>query len=351
MVDTPNTYAELTQEELGYARGKALKRAQKRLLVSRYGQVDPQPLNATRTRMWTRWNRPAIPSGPIAEGQSPKGQKVTSSIVQVTLNQYGAVIPFTDRQIKNSREQIIANYSEVAGEQAAICLETNDLAALKAGTNAAYAGTSATGRTSVAAPPTAGALKVLTRALVNQGASKVTKMIKPGVFIATEGVPAAFIAFCHPDLQADIEDMRGFTPPEKYAQPGQSELYEIGRVGDVRFIGHDLLTPYYAGATGNASQTTFLTSGTAGTGSADVYPVLLFGQDAYATVPLAENRPRRGVSSDDAAIKLNVVMPKPQHGDELGLNGFISWLADHACAILNQAWILRWEVACTAVPD
>lgn len=350
MTDLANLYTEITQDDLGYARGRALKRAQNRLMVTRFGLVDPQPLNSTRTRMWIRWNRPAIPQGPISEGINGPGSKVTSSVITAQLEQFSDHLPFTDRMLNSSKEQIIKIYSELAGEQAAITLETNDLAVLKAGTNVVYAGTSATGRTTVTSPPTTGNLRVLVRSLINQGATKVTKMIKASSLISTVPIEPAFIAFVHPDMASDIRDMRGYINPKEYPS-GDAFPGEIGTVEEVRFLGHDLLLPYLSAATNAASQTTFLTGGVQGTGSADVYPVLIFGNEAYATVPLANQTNRRGEMSDTSAIKINVVMPKPQHGDEAGLNGFVSWLVDHTCGILNQGWLKRWEVACTAAPS
>lgn len=334
-----NTYTELNDEALGYARGRALKRAQPRLLVTRFGLVDSQPRNSTRTRTWTRYNRPAPATSPLAEGISPKGSKVTLVTIKAQLEQYGDVLRFTDRMISSARDPILKYYSELAGEQAAETVETVDLAALCSGTNVYYA-SGVAGRSSVVNKISRGDLRGIVRSLVRQGAQPVTRAVKASGMIATEPVAPGFIAFCHPDLAPDIRDLTGFLPVEKYSDQGSVEPFEIGKCEEVRFIAHSLLGPYYAA--GSAAAATWLNNGVvpSGNAAADVYPILIFGQEAYATVPLA----------GEESIKINVINPKAQIGDECGQRGAVSWITDHTCAILYQSWMMRYEVAATAVP-
>ena len=95
--------------------------------------------------------------------------------------------------------------------------------------------------------------------------------------------------------------------------------------------------------TAGASGTTFLSGGVevASAALADVYPLLVFGKDAYAIVPL------QGAN----AVKPAVMNPgTPTKGDELGQRGFVSWKAWQATAILNDSWMARYEVLATANP-
>jgi N4-gp56 family major capsid protein len=75
------------------------------------------------------------------------------------------------------------------------------------------------------------------------------------------------------------------------------------------------------------------TSGT----SADVYPILIFGQDCFGQVPL------KGAS----AMTPIVVNPKPANGDPLGQRGTVGFKFATAALILNELWLARLEVAAT----
>jgi N4-gp56 family major capsid protein len=72
--------------------------------------------------------------------------------------------------------------------------------------------------------------------------------------------------------------------------------------------------------------------------SADVYPMLFVARDAYGIVPL------RGKDS----ITPMVVNPKPTSGDPLGQRGSVGWKAWQSAVILQDAFMVRVEVAATA---
>jgi N4-gp56 family major capsid protein len=74
-----------------------------------------------------------------------------------------------------------------------------------------------------------------------------------------------------------------------------------------------------------------------GSSLADVYPVLYLAKDAYGIVPLK--------GKDSLAIM--VVNPKPAAGDPLGQRGTAGWKTMQNSVILNDAWMVRAEVAAT----
>ena len=78
---------------------------------------------------------------------------------------------------------------------------------------------------------------------------------------------------------------------------------------------------------------------TAGT-KADVYKIAVFGQDAYATCPL---------KGKDAAQILVRNPGKAEKGDELGQTGSVGWKTWWAGKILNDAWLVRVEVAASSL--
>ena len=73
---------------------------------------------------------------------------------------------------------------------------------------------------------------------------------------------------------------------------------------------------------------------------ADVYPVLFFAKDAYGIVPL------KGKTS----IVPTVLNPgQASKSDPLGQRGYVGWKAMQTCVILNNAFMVRAEVAASVL--
>jgi N4-gp56 family major capsid protein len=85
---------------------------------------------------------------------------------------------------------------------------------------------------------------------------------------------------------------------------------------------------------GGAKGTMLSTSGV----NADVYPILYLGRDAYGIVAL------KGVY----AVTPMVVNAKPSDSDPMAQRSHASWKTMQTAVILNDAWMLRVEVAATA---
>jgi len=71
--------------------------------------------------------------------------------------------------------------------------------------------------------------------------------------------------------------------------------------------------------------------------NAAVYPVLYIAKDAYGIVPL------KGLNS----ITPTVVNPKPSDSDPLAQRGHVGWKSMQTAVILNDAFLVRLEVAVT----
>jgi len=99
----------------------------------------------------------------------------------------------------------------------------------------------------------------------------------------------------------------------------------------VRYLRSTIFTAF--ADAGAATSTMVSTTGT----NADVYPVLYLARDAYGIVPL------KGKS----AVSIAVVQPKPVSGDPLGQRGTMSWKVMQEAVILQDAFMVRGEVAAT----
>ena len=159
-------------------------------------------------------------------------------------------------------------------------------------------------------------------------------MIKAGPNFSTEPVRPGYIAVGHTDLQRDLEEMDGYIPVENYASYAPVSEYEVGSAYGVRFI----LTPHFQADAGVGSSTL---NGMRNTNSAvDVYTLVIFGSDSYASVAL---KGMNAASVSGTAPKMGTP------GDELGQRGSLQWKMWHANTILNDDWIANVRCAATSL--
>jgi len=328
---TTTTYGDISQRTAAWAATEMLAHAEPQLVLSKFGLAKPIPKN---TAEGAKFRRP-IPFGaattPLQEGVTPAAQVMAYEDVPVTLDQYGAVVEITDKVADMSEDPVLSDASMLCGEQAGETLEQLIWGILRAGTSVFYA--NGTTRGDVNTAISLDKQRAVTRFLKAQKAKKVTKMVSSSANFDTSAIDAAYIAFAHTNLEADIRDMAGFVPTEKYGQM-KALPYEIGKVEDVRYILTPTLT--HLGANGNATLNGMLNDGA----KVYVYPVVYIGMDSYGLTTL------KGA----AAIKPMVLNPgTPRGGDPLGQKGTVGWKTYFKAVVLNQAWMARLEVGASSL--
>ncbi|MGG5572456.1 N4-gp56 family major capsid protein [Vibrio diazotrophicus] len=324
------TYGDISPRVGLYAKAQFLVHAEPILVLSKLGTTEPVPKNRGTKAKFRRAVPWAPATTPLTEGVRPSAQKLSVVDVEVDLKQYGAWTGLTDVIADTHEDPVLQTMMQLSGEQAAETAEIVLWGILSAGTAVVYANGAA--RNEVNTPISLVKLRQATRTLAGNRAKKKTRILSGSSNYATQPVEAAYIAVCHTDLEADIRDLAGFTPVAKYGSRSPIVPEEFGSVENVRFITTALLSQF--ADAGAASATMVSTSGT----NADVYPILVFGTDAYGVCPL------KGRQSHD----LKVRNPgKAEHGDELGQNGSVGWIMWFAGVILNQAWLQRIEAAAT----
>lgn len=328
MSATNVTYGDISPRTAAHAVAKMLTRGVPYLVLEKFGQVYVMPNKSTKVAKFRRYNALALATTPLVEGVTPAGKKVTVTDVTATLDQYGDFVPFTDVIEDTHEDPFLQQVSEVLGEQAAQTIETIRWNILKAGTNVYYANGSA--RTDVNTALTLALQRKATRALKRQNATYITNVVASTPAFRTEPVEAAFIGLCHTDVENDIRNVTGFIPTKQYGTV-TPWANEIGAVEDVRYLRSTIFSAF---ADGGGSTSTMVSTG----GSlADVYPVLFIAKDAYGIVPL------KGKDS----LSIMVVNPKPAVGDPLAQRGTAGWKTMQTAVILNDAFMVRAEVAAT----
>lgn len=329
MANGTTKYGDINQRTAAWAATEMLAYAEHVAVLSKLGLTKPMPKNKAET---VKFRRP-IPfdavTDPIVEGVTPTAQKVAYEDVTATLKQYGRPIEITDKVQDLSEDPALQTASMLAGDQAGNTIEQVLFGILKAGTNVVYANGSARGNVNTAI--SLQKQRAVTRALQAQKAKMITRVLASGPGYGTSAVEAGYVAVGHTDLEHDIRALANFVPVAKYAQRSTISDYELGTVDRVRYILSPDLDPFPDA--GGAKGTMVSTTGS----NADVYPVLFFGQDAFAHVPL------KGAE----AITPMVVMAKPNSADPMAQRNYVSWKTWYTAVILNESWMCRLETACT----
>lgn len=323
------TYGDISPRTAAYAEKELLKRGLPFLVLEKFGQAKPLPSNSTKVMKFRRYS--ALPNTPVTltEGVTPASQQLSVVDVTATLAQYGGLTTISDVILDTHEDNTLNEAVNLLGEQASQMIEKMRFGVLKAGTNVLYANGAARNAVNTAISLTLQRRAV--RALKRQNARFITSIVRSTPSYGTEAVAPGYVALIHPDLEADVRGLSGFVPAEKYGSmtPWENEL---GKVEDVRYVSSTIFEPW--ADAGGAKGAMLSTTGT----NADVYPVLYVARDAYGIIAL------KGMF----ALTPMVVNPKPSDSDPLAQRGHVSWKAYQTAVILNDAWMVRGEVAATA---
>lgn len=334
------TYSSISPRTKGKAVKKLLERGQHLLTTERFGTFDPQPKNQSDTRTFRRYHSWPRATAPLADGIPVSGRTMSYTDVTMSLEYYGDVGILTRKVADTHEDPVLKEQMKIMGEQAAETVEELRINFLKAGTNAYY-GAAATTRIATLSPPTRGDFARIYRQFKASKAREISEIISATARVSTEPVESAYFVMGSTYLDYDVRNMGGFIPSTHYAASEKRLPGEVGKVDQFRIILTGMFDPWQAAGTSNSTQTTYLTSLTSGTGSPDIFPMIVVAQNGYAIVPL------QGYDAVDIAVMNPGIATKD---DPHGLIGFSSWITAQTGGILNQSWVARLEVCATAAP-
>ena len=325
-------YGSISQRTAVYAAAQFLEHAMPVTILEKFASIKPIPKNKAETVTFRRLIPLNVSTTELTEGVTPASIDISYEDVSATIKQYGGWSRLTDKVRDLSEDPVLKDQMQLHGEVAQEVREQLLWDTIKAGTNVFYA-TGATSRVTVAAPIDRPKQRAITRALKVQKAKKLNKMLSASAKIGTEAIEASFVCVAHTDLESDIRDMAGFINVKDYGSSGPISDYEIGSVEDVRYILSPSLNSW--ADAGGAAGSLVSTSGT----SADVYPAIYFGMNAFGCVAL------KGANAVE--IRVQNAGANLTESDPLGQRGFCSWKTYFTTLILNEAWIARLEVGAT----
>lgn len=324
-------YGDINPVTAGFLSKKFLERALQYMPFEPFVSGETLPANETKVmrmrRYYGDWDT-AVAAMYIDEGETPVEQQLQSVDVTVTLVQMGGIMKLTDVVNDTHTDPVLKQQFEVLSEQAPRIIEYDRFLTLRAATNKYYSNGSA--RSAVNTAVSVNLIKKAVRNLERSIAMPITKVAKTSPDFNTENINPCFIGIGHIDLRADLEGLAGFTLVKDYPSNVKPYEGEVGAYGRIRFILSTMPVPY--ADAGGAKGTMISTTGT----SADVYPIFIFGKDAWDSVAL------KGLF----AIKPMVVSPSSINAaNPMGLFGFTSWKTMAGTLIKNDTWCVLLEVA------
>lgn len=263
----------------------------------------------------------------LAEGTTPTPDSLVAQDITVVLKQYGCLYSFTDVVDDLYEDDIGDALKTQVAERMALVRELELYSKLRASTNRFYGGTGTTLAT-VDGKLTPKLLRKIARSLMANHAKKPTSILAATPNIGTKPIEAAFLVFCHSDIDADLRDTTafpGYTPIAAYGSRKPLHENELGSFENFRFVASPELVPFQNGGAAVGTTGCISTGGTA----IDVYPVLVASQEAYGTVAL------RGSKSFDLSV---IPVGNKDSADPLGQRGYVGSKFYAASVLLNQQW-------------
>lgn len=330
------TFGDISPRVGFHSVGEMLAHAQPNLVLEKFAKTYPMP---KQKGQMIKFRRPIpfdVSTTALTEGVTPTPQILSYEDLSASLAQYGGWVPITDVIMDTHEDPNLKVINQLLGEQAASVKEALLWGELRGGTSVFFTGTAAA-RGQVEDILTLDELRAATRLLKANHAKPITQILKASVNIATEPVAPAFVAVGHSNFEQDLRGITGFLPRENYSDSTKLiDPNEIGKVEDIRFVLTPHLEPFFG------SGAAYVAQGVLNNGAnVDVYPMVIFGQDAFAVVPL------KGASSVQMAVK-NPKMGENET-DPLGQRGFVSWKMWFVAMRLNETWMTRIEAAVSAL--
>ena len=329
MADVQTAWGTISQRTAAWVVKELLTRATPLLVLEKFGQVKPIPANTSDTLKFRRYNKLDATPKSIQEGVTPDSVTITHTDISASLTQYGEVMRFSDKVMDMCEDPVLKEATMILSQQAAEMIELIRWGKVLAGTNVAYANGSA--RTDVNTKISKTLLRSVSRKLKRQDASPLIEYTSSSANYGTEAMSPTYIAICHVDCEGDIRDLDGFIDAKNYGSTKPMEG-ELGGWESFRFILTSLAPKYEGG--GASGGTSVLETGSV----ADVYPILVLGQNAFGIVPF------KGAN----AIVPSVVNAAPSDSDPLGQRTKVGWKTWQTAVILNDAWMCRIETAVSA---
>lgn len=246
-----------------------LDNARDQLIFAQLGKKQPLPAHTGLTIEWRKFNTLPL-FDQLVDSVIPDGKKLGMTVMTVSIMEYGAFVPISQRLQTHALDDIILGANEELGAAGGLTQDTLVRTVLMGATNVIFADAYNADGTYASTPSTkaelitaigAGKKANLTPDMINKGVTNLKTLKAP---------PKAgnkYVAVVHPHVAYDLRKHPDWLEAHKYARPEEIFNGEIGELHGVRFI-ESGLAPVIK-ASGDACAT---------------YKTMIFGRDAFAVI-------------------------------------------------------------------
>ena len=306
-----------------------LERAQNRLVHSRFGKKAR--LNKFGSHEWRRYEAMSAVTSALTEGTTPAEQAApTLTLVTATPSFYGAYIAHTDELDLTIIDPLIAEFSDILGEQAGLSIDTLSRNALTAGASKLYSAEQ-TARTNLA--------------VGSHEISYTDLLLALATLMGNNALPqenGMYPVIIHPDTWATLYGDATFVA--MFQQESSRDANSPLRSG---YVGTFLNCEFYV----SANSREYVDGGV---GTADVYSMLFIGRNAYGIAGMGEldfnevdAAGVEGLPLTGQAIRPVEVIVKTVGSagadDPINQRGTAAWKVSHDLQILNSAFVVDME--------
>lgn len=156
----------------------------------------------------------------------------------------------------------------------------------------------------------------------------------------SQPIRSAYYGICHPDTEEDIRGLSGFIGVEQYGGYTETQPFEFGAVGGVRWCSTEIapISSAASGVSNNALRGT--------TAAPDVYSTFIYGKEAVGSVGLGNMHASSSAEMYDPMKPpaVDIIVHQPGTSgifDMYNEMGSIAWKSFFAGKVLNANWIVK----------
>lgn len=323
-------------QRIGRQLGQILKHAIHKSIVDGSGEVYKAKVSAGDTVVF----RQVVPFGAttsapntfsttaaahlMQEGVTPPVDSISILDTSATVQKYGALYGYTERQKSLGEDDVPAWMEEQLGERLGLVRELVYVGAMQGCTNRFYAG--GTTRITVDETLNLNLMDRITRNLENNHAEYVREVMKATVIYGSQALSPSFVNYAHTDARADIEKIAGYVAVKDYGSMTRVHEREIGGVGAHRFVlSADMPKIIDSGAT--AAGTGLKTTGNS---QVDVYQMFTVAKYGWGHIAF------RGLDAIDYS---HIPVNQKDKSDPTGERGYCSGTFYDVGLVTNHGWM------------
>jgi N4-gp56 family major capsid protein len=307
-----------------------LERTVPKLLHGMWGQMKDIPRNGGKTIEWRKFDGLSTATDPLVEGTLYTDLKdLTVTAITGTVAQYGNAVGFSDYVDTVAIDPLLAQTTKILSENAAQTIDELVRDVLAAGTNVLYAN-GAANRAAIAANDDFASMDGAGSTQTGGSLIDIRSIVLEMELNRARRINGYYQGITHPRVIFDIQSTTEWK--ERMLYHGDSQKFASGGYG-VPGDGPAPVGEIY-GLQLWSTDVAKVFSG-AGASGIDVYTILVFGEDAFGTVHLADGNLQ------------TIYKPLGSAGtaDPLDQQQTMGWKVMFGTKILQQDFMLRYECA------